>query len=783
MSTPASFHACQYLFFLVLHGHIRFDWEWLIAIERLETWDFLRVAGIEVNLAPILSLATKLGYSQASICFASQWSLGRLFLHTGQLPVEQFSENDLAEFAEAIRQFGERPDVALFYGSLDHYRKRAQAYLGMLYRLHLVLYHQCHAKQLPRRTPRKRVYPPLHKPRMEAVVARYLTARRLTDRPSTVKSFALALHRFIRWIEQAYPTLETFAEVTRDHVLQFAEEFDTLVHPKTKRPPGAGSKLVMLGRLAVFFQDVACWGWEDVPLHPLLQGRDLPRRPKSIPRYIPDDELARLMTAIRALECPYQKTALLIARWSGARRGEIQRLDVNCLDRYPDGTDRLRIPAGKTKKERVIPLNEEAAQAIRALQQDRQGDWSFRDELTGMMTRYLFVRQGKWLSVNYLFDTPLKEACSVAGLVTENGKPLVSAHRFRHTVGTQLAERGAKLHTIMKILGHDSAQMSVIYAQISDQTVLQDYQAVLGPQAKIAGSAAKPLRSGEFTPTELSWLQTNYFKAELELGRCLRLPQEGPCECELYLTCAKFVTTPEYAPRLRRRRRIEQELVEDSLARGWQREVERHQCTIRRLEQLLHTEMDPILSYTLNLFADYHQFYLQDELTETDTPDDWGEQLTTHMIAVDPGIVGVGTARNLTVPVRVDLLVTRPVDDFDVWDHVAEASLEVPCGQIVIAGCSDYFPVTSARTKVLLRSADLSAAYLRRATPSSHLVSRSLHLRTPPLSWSAWSTARWSRRRAPRQSVGHPGDSTSGLALSACSRSPGCQHASCHWDR
>jgi len=26
------------------------------------------------------------------------------------------------------------------------------------------------------------------------------------------------------------------------------------------------------------------------------------------------------------------------------------------------------------------------------------------------------------------------------------------------------------------------------------------------------------------------WLQTNFLKTELELGHCLRLPAEGPCE-------------------------------------------------------------------------------------------------------------------------------------------------------------------------------------------------------------------------------------------------------------
>jgi hypothetical protein len=67
----------------------------------------------------------------------------------------------------------------------------------------------------------------------------------------------------------------------------------------------------------------------------------------------------------------------------------------------------------------------------------------------------------------------------------------------------------------------------------------------------------------------------------------LRLPHEGPCECDLYPTCARFVTTPEYAPRLRHRRKREQELVEDAIAHGWQREVERHQRTIKRIERLL----------------------------------------------------------------------------------------------------------------------------------------------------------------------------------------------------
>jgi hypothetical protein len=100
----------------------------------------------------------------------------------------------------------------------------------------------------------------------------------------------------------------------------------------------------------------------------------------------------------------------------------------------------------------------------------------------------------------------------------------------------------------------------------------------------------------------------------------------------------------------------------------------------------------PLASYTLTLFADYYQLYLLDEEQEDEQPDDWGHQLVTNMIAVAPGIIGIGTARNMTVPVHIDLLDRRPDDEFTSWDHVTEASLDVPSGRIVVAGCSDYYP-------------------------------------------------------------------------------------------
>jgi hypothetical protein len=161
-------------------------------------------------------------------------------------------------------------------------------------------------------------------------------------------------------------------------------------------------------------------------------------------------------------------------------------------------------------------------------------------------------------------------------------------------VGTQLAERGAKLHTIMSVLGHESPHMSMVYARISDAEVLRDYRSVLAPGAPLAGDGAEIVRAGKLSSSDIHWLQSNFFKTALELGHCLRLPSEGPCECDLYLTCAKFVTTPAYAPRLRERHELELTLAEDARKREWSQEIQRHRGVAKRIECLLADLGQPI---------------------------------------------------------------------------------------------------------------------------------------------------------------------------------------------
>lgn len=99
-----------------------------------------------------------------------------------------------------------------------------------------------------------------------------------------------------------------------------------------------------------------------------------------------------------------------------------------------------------------------------------------------------------------------------------------------------------------------------------------------------------------------------------------------------------------------------------------------------------------------DIFADYHQFYLTDADGGGDLPTDYTEEEFRNRIASADGVLVVTTARNMTVPVHVELHDAAPEIDMEAADHVVLGNLRTE-GELVIAGCTDYLP-DAARAKV-----------------------------------------------------------------------------------
>lgn len=96
-------------------------------------------------------------------------------------------------------------------------------------------------------------------------------------------------------------------------------------------------------------------------------------------------------------------------------------------------------------------------------------------------------------------------------------------------------------------------------------------------------------------------------------------------------------------------------------------------------------------TYPFELLADYFQLYLEDDGERAEPDIDW-DAAVERMLAAGDGFVMIGTVRNMTVPLVVEVGEGEPVADLDGWDHVAECSLAVQSGQVVVSGCTDYRP-------------------------------------------------------------------------------------------
>jgi integrase len=475
-----SYWARAYLYYLALSGHLRLDYPWLFAIGDLCVHDVARYMRLDLGVERLAREAAVLGLRHANAELSMRWALGLIALHSGPRPVDQLGDKDIDQLLVAVRRFSERPDLDAYWTSGDRYRAVSKSWITKIGQLRLVLYHRGQVHEAPRKAMPSYAVRSVQ-PEMAALTQRWLDRRAAALQPSTVYALALTMRSFLGHLAAAAPEVQTFAAVRHEHVISWMNAVATELSTKTGRRLTPYSQRGRVVRLAQFFKDAEDWGWSDVPRWPLVAKRDLQRQPDRIPRFIPRADLDRLMEAIRMLANPFQRAAMLVARWSGARRGEIRRLTTDCLDSYADGTARLRIPVGKTARERLIPPHDEAADALRTVLAIRANvaDRCLPDERTGEQVRFVFVWRGKLMSVRHLFGAPLKRVCGAAGLIDATGKPAITMHRFRHTLGTELAERGAKLHTIMSILGHESPQMTMAYARISDPEVLRDYRSVL----------------------------------------------------------------------------------------------------------------------------------------------------------------------------------------------------------------------------------------------------------------------------------------------------------------
>ncbi len=306
-----TFNARHYLTYLALTGRLRLDWAWLLGIGVLKPWLVADQIGLPLSIqaASLRERLIALGHVRDEESFRLSWALIRLVLHRGDPDLTAITADDVEEMRQVIKHIDQVPGIGEVIDPARLPGMKA-AWGTNAYRAGLALFHGGITDRLPlpyRGLPR----PPLSsKPRIAAVMDRFVAERALVLRPDTMSSLRGGLRRFGLWLDTERPHIDSLAQLTRADLVDFMEsvhQMRKIKHPGQTISPAFRAGII--STIAVFVRYAALFEWDDVPARPLITHADMPRRIQRVPRFIPGHQLDPVMERIRALECPLQRCA------------------------------------------------------------------------------------------------------------------------------------------------------------------------------------------------------------------------------------------------------------------------------------------------------------------------------------------------------------------------------------------------------------------------------------------------------------------------------------------
>lgn len=191
-----------------------------------------------------------------------------------------------------------------------------------------------------------------------------------------------------------------------------------------------------------------------------------PKRGRSLPKILSIKEVDRLLECAReraaAASLAGEKTRAMrlvclleVLYATGLRVSELIALPASAARR----DERMLVVRGKGNKERLVPLNKPAREAMReylALLAEggtKESKWLFPSfGESGHLTRQHAARE-------------LKELASAAGLPPAR----ISPHVLRHAFASHLLQNGADLRVVQTLLGHADISTTQIYTHVLEE--------------------------------------------------------------------------------------------------------------------------------------------------------------------------------------------------------------------------------------------------------------------------------------------------------------------------
>ncbi len=319
----------------------------------------------------------------------------------------------------------------------------------------------------PRAThrPRTRLDFPAQENFLHKVLKRYIDIRSATLRPATIRHYRFSGLSLIEFLRVGFPKVASFVELRR------APHIEGWLQRLAKKQPAYrnGTRRDLIRHVRRFLEDIREWGWSESPPAELIRPLDFPPADRYLPKPLPPDVDVALVGELKKRGDDVS-LGLVLARRSGLRVGELCRLELDCVTENPQGHFSLRVPLGKLRSERVVPIDAETATIVKTIQGRRGELPPSVDPETGRTVALLFASIGKTSSLYRTFSRRLKATAESIG-ITHNVHP----HRLRHTYATELLRNGVSLAGVMKLLGHRNLKMTLRYVEVTNEDLGRDY--------------------------------------------------------------------------------------------------------------------------------------------------------------------------------------------------------------------------------------------------------------------------------------------------------------------
>jgi integrase/recombinase XerD len=271
---------------------------------------------------------------------------------------------------------------------------------------------------------------------------------------NTLSAYTRDLADFSGFLRNKKQSLSTAAS---DHIRDYMAALD-------KRGFAASSVARKLSAIRQLFRFLYAEGRRTDDPAAILQG---PKRGRPLPKILAIQQVDRLLEISRQTiqdeSCPVPERLraarlhclLELIYATGLRVSELVALPASAARR----DQRMIIVRGKGNKERMVPLNDSARQAMSdylALRNQAkldQSKWLFPSfGESGHLTRQHFARA-------------LKSLATAAGLRADQ----VSPHVLRHAFASHLLQNGADLRVVQTLLGHSDISTTQIYTHVLEE--------------------------------------------------------------------------------------------------------------------------------------------------------------------------------------------------------------------------------------------------------------------------------------------------------------------------